>query len=111
MWTFRFFLFSPLAYSGVRSGRSRGERRREAVVARASYKVVGSALLVAEMSVSFLQFAAHFPAIGTDVLTRIGELLRVGCVVGEKCSCRRVCYVSFFLCESLHCMSKDIFFV
>lgn len=62
----------------VRSGRSRGERRREAVVDGASYKAVGSALLVAEMSVGFLQFAAHFPAIGTDVLTRVAELLRVG---------------------------------
>lgn len=43
----------------------------------ASYKAVGSALLVAEMSVNFLQFAAHFPAIGTDILTRLAELLRV----------------------------------
>ena len=62
--------------SGRRGGR--GERRREASVGGASYKTVGSALLVAEMSVAFLQFAAHFPAIVTDVLTRLGELLRVG---------------------------------
>lgn len=61
-----------------RSGRKGGRgERREAVVAGANYKPVGSALLVAEMAVNFLQFAAHFPAIGTDVLTRLGELLRV----------------------------------
>lgn len=47
------------------------------MVGGASFKAVGSALLVAEMSANFLQFAAHFPAIGTDVLTRLGELLRV----------------------------------
>ncbi|CAM9523186.1 unnamed protein product [Hapterophycus canaliculatus] len=29
------------------------------------------------MSANFVQFAAHFPAIGTDVLTRLAELFRV----------------------------------
>eukprot|EP00752_Nemacystus_decipiens_P001861 g1793.t1 len=69
----------PNFVGGSRSGRKggRGERRREAVVVGASFKTVGSALLVAEMSVNFLQFAAHFPAIATDVLTRLGDLLRV----------------------------------
>lgn len=43
----------------------------------ASFKAVGSALLVAETSANFVQFAAHFPAIGTDVLTRLAELFRV----------------------------------
>lgn len=47
------------------------------MVAGASFKTVGSALLVAEMSANFLLFAAQFPAIATDVLTRLGELLRV----------------------------------
>lgn len=62
--------------SGGRKG-GRAERRREAVVGGASFKAVGSALLVAEMSANFLQFADHFPTIGTDILTRLGELLRV----------------------------------
>lgn len=66
-------------FPSIRAGaRGRGERRREAVVDGTSYKAVGSALLVSEMAVNFLHFAAHFPAIGTDVLTRVGELLRVG---------------------------------
>lgn len=62
-----------------RSGRkgARGERRREAIVDGENFKTVGSALVIAEMAVKFLQFSAQFPAIGTDVLTRIGELLRV----------------------------------
>ncbi|CAN0295657.1 unnamed protein product, partial [Laminaria digitata] len=69
----------PNFVGGTRSGRrgGRGQQRREASVGGANYKTVGSALLVAEMSVAFLQFAAHFPAIVTDVLTRLGELLRV----------------------------------
>ena len=72
----------------IRSGRKggRGERRREAVVGGASFKTVGSALLVAEMSANFLQFAAHFPAIATDVLTRLGELLRVSAIDVVFCS-------------------------
>lgn len=73
---------SPCLFRSGRRG-GRGERR-EASVGGANYKTVGSALLVAEMSVGFLQFAAHFPAIVTDVLTRLGELLRVGFVRYEK---------------------------
>lgn len=68
--------FSREQRSGGRKG-GRAERRREAVVGGASFKAVGSALLVAEMSANFLQFADHFPTIGTDILTRLGELLRV----------------------------------
>lgn len=49
-------------------------------MAGSSFKTVGSALLVAEMSANFLQFASHFPAIATDVLTRLGELLRVSAI-------------------------------
>lgn len=62
-----------------RTGRkgSRGERRREAMVSGSSYKAVGSALLVSEMAVNFLQFAAYFPAIVTDIVSRLSELLRV----------------------------------
>ncbi|CBJ32982.1 conserved unknown protein [Ectocarpus siliculosus] len=70
----------PNFVGGARSGGRKGgraERRREAVVGGASFKAVGSALLVAEMSANFLQFADHFPTIGTDILTRLGELLRV----------------------------------
>lgn len=57
------------------------------MVGGASFKTVGSALLVAEMSASFLQFAAHFPAIGTDVLTRLGELLRVSSLFSLSLVC------------------------
>ncbi|CAM9660149.1 unnamed protein product [Ectocarpus sp. 6 AP-2014] len=70
----------PNFVGGARSGGRKGgraERRREAMVGGASFKAVGSALLVAEMSANFLQFADHFPTIGTDILTRLGELLRV----------------------------------
>lgn len=72
-------VFPTLSDGARRSGRKgmKGERRREAVVDGTSYKSVGSALVMAEMGVKFLQFAAQFPAIATDVLTRIGELLRV----------------------------------
>lgn len=99
---FRFRFHFPSRRTGRKGGR--GERRREAVVAGASFKTVGSALLVAEMSANFLQFAAHFPAIATDVLTRLGELLRVracACVVGLFCSTFCFCVFlfppSFFL--------------
>ncbi|CAM9093662.1 unnamed protein product, partial [Phaeothamnion confervicola] len=53
------------------------ERKKEATADGQSYKVVWSALVLVEMVTGFLQFAAHFPAIATDVLSRVAELLRL----------------------------------
>lgn len=72
------------------------------MVGGASFKAVGSALLVAEMSANFLQFADHFPTIGTDILTRLGELLRVRFLL--LLCVRPVCFGPppwLFLCLSL----------
>ncbi|CAM9617148.1 unnamed protein product [Discosporangium mesarthrocarpum] len=57
--------------------RNTKEQKREALVDGNSHKVVWSALVLVEMVAGFLRFSAHFPAITTDILSRVSELLRL----------------------------------